>query len=52
MAKGKNKTPMTPKAASRIQSSEAKANGGKVKSGGFASRAQSKAAQNLNSEKA
>lgn len=37
---GKGGTPMTSEAASRIQSSEAKQGGGKVESGGFASRAQ------------
>lgn len=37
---------MTGDAASRIQSSEAKANGGKVEKGSFASRAQSAAAKN------
>lgn len=41
-----DKTPMTSDAAARVQSSEAKAgNGGAVK-GGFASRAQSAAANN------
>lgn len=39
-------TSMTPKAAARIQSSTAKANGGKVSSGSFAARAQSAAAKN------
>lgn len=43
-----NKTPMTGEAASRIQSAEARANDGKVASGGFASRAQSAAATNAN----
>ncbi|WP_345195754.1 hypothetical protein [Kistimonas scapharcae] len=50
MAKSKSATPMTPEAASRIQSSEAKANGGQVASGGFASRAQSAAAKNSGSK--
>jgi len=40
------KTPMTPKAASRIQSATAKANGGSVPKGSFASRAQRAAAKN------
>ncbi len=40
------KTPMTPKAASRIQSTTAKANGGSVLKGSFASRAQRAAAKN------
>ena len=48
MAKSKSSTPMTPEAAARIQSSEAKANGGKVSSEGFAARAQSAAAKNSN----
>lgn len=38
---------MTPKAASRIQSKEAKENGGKVSKDSFAARAQSKGAKNL-----
>lgn len=42
------KQPMTPTAASRIQSSQAKANGGKVSSHSFAARAQSAAAKNVN----
>lgn len=41
-------TPMTQDAASRIQSSEAKSGDGGVKSGSFASRAQSAAANNAN----
>ena len=40
------KTPMTSKAASRIQSATAKANGGSVPKGSFASRAQRAAAKN------
>jgi len=40
------KTPMTSKAASRIQSATAKANGGSVLKGSFASRAQRAAAKN------
>ena len=40
------KTPMTPKAAARIQSATAKSNGGKVSKGSFASRAQNAAAKN------
>jgi len=42
----KKSTPMTQKAASRIQSATAKQNGGVVPAGSFASRAQSKAAKN------
>ncbi|HCG7088206.1 TPA: hypothetical protein NJ342_003422 [Vibrio parahaemolyticus] len=42
----KSKSPMTPSAAKRIQSAEAKANGGQVAKGGFAARAQSAAAKN------
>ena len=38
--------PMTSSAASRIQSSTAKSNGGGVSSGSFAARAQSAAARN------
>ena len=45
------KSPMTPAAASRIQSSTAKANGGKVPAGSFSSRAQSGAAKNTGSGK-
>jgi hypothetical protein len=37
---------MTGDAAARIQSSEARANGGGVQAGGFAARAQSAAAKN------
>lgn len=44
----KSKTAMTAEAASRIQSSTAKANGGKVEKGSFAARAQSIAAKNAN----
>ena len=40
---------MNQDAASRIQSTEAKANGGKVASGGFAARAQSAADKNSSS---
>jgi hypothetical protein len=43
------KNPMTPGAASRIQSSTAKSNGGKVPKGSFASRAQRAAAKNFGS---
>ena len=46
MSKGKSSTPMTPAAASRIQSATAKSNGGQVSSNSFASRAQSAAAKN------
>lgn len=48
MSKAKNQSSnMTSKAASRIQSAEAKANGGKVSKGGFAARAQSAAAKSI-----
>ena len=40
------KTPMTPKAAARIQGQAAKQNGGKVSRDSFAARAQSAAANN------
>ncbi len=40
------KTPMTPKAAARIQADEAKKNGGQVSKGSFAARAQSAAEKN------
>lgn len=40
------KSKMTGKAASRIQSSTAKASGGKVSKGSFAAKAQSAAAKN------
>ena len=46
MSKGKN--PMTHAAASRIQSTTAKATGGKTPKGSFAARAQSTAAKNSN----
>lgn len=42
----KNKAPMTPEAAARIQSHEAKINCGKVEKGSFTSRAQRAAAHN------
>ncbi|MGF1753944.1 hypothetical protein L4C33_10145 [Vibrio makurazakiensis] len=41
-----SKTPMTPSAARRIQSAEAKENGGKVTKDGFAAKAQKAAAKN------
>lgn len=41
-----NKTPMTPQAAARIQSSTATKNGGTVAKGSFAAKAQSAAAKN------
>ena len=41
-----NQTPMTQKAASRVQSSEAKASGGQVSPNGFAARAARAAASN------
>ena len=44
MSKGKNS--MTKSAAARIQSAEAKQNGGSVAKGSFAARAQSAAAKN------
>lgn len=44
----KSKTPITPLAARRIQSAEAKANGGKVAKGSFAAKAQKAAAKNTN----
>lgn len=43
-----SKTPMTPNAAARIQSAEAKANGGQVAKGSFAATAQKVAAKNSN----
>ena len=43
----KTKTPMTKEAASRIQSSEAKKNDGKVEKGSFAARAQHAADTNV-----
>ncbi|RUS35415.1 hypothetical protein BC938DRAFT_484019, partial [Jimgerdemannia flammicorona] len=45
---GDRKTPMTPKAAARIQSSVAKQSGGGVRKDTFAARVQSAAAQNVN----
>lgn len=44
-------TPMTSKAAARIQSSNAKSNGGQVAAGSFAARAQSAAATNQSGAK-
>ncbi|MGI2150581.1 hypothetical protein ACRN97_18500 [Shewanella baltica] len=41
-----NKTPMTPQAAARIQSSTANQNGGTVAKGSFAAKAQSAAVKN------
>ncbi len=41
-----SKTPMTTKAAARIQGAEARQNGGQVNKGGFAPRAQRGAAKN------
>ena len=40
MSKSKSTTPMTTKAAARIQGAAAKTNGGKVAKGSFAARAQ------------
>jgi len=48
MAKS-SKTSMNQTAAARIQSAEAKNNGGKVAKGGFAARSQSAAARNTSS---
>ena len=45
MSKAKS-TSMTPGASARIQSSQAKANGGQVTKGSFAARAQSAAVKN------
>ncbi|WP_434762514.1 hypothetical protein [Vibrio fortis] len=45
MSKAKS-IPMTPTAAARIQSGQAKANGGQVAKGSFAARAQTAAAKN------
>ncbi len=45
------KIPMTPKAASRIQSATAKANDGKVSSGSFAAKSQAAAAKNVTTSK-
>ncbi|QLE84041.1 hypothetical protein FLM48_02440 [Shewanella sp. Scap07] len=47
----KNKTPMTPQAAARIQGATAKQNGGSVAKGSFAAKAQSAAANNSGSGK-
>lgn len=45
-AKGSSRsTPMTPKAASRIQGATARGNGGKTSKGSFSARAQSVAAK-------
>ncbi|MBU2115942.1 MAG: hypothetical protein KKE94_19435 [Gammaproteobacteria bacterium] len=41
-----SKTPMTSEAAARIQSTQAKQNGGSVAKGSFTARAQSSAAKN------
>lgn len=41
----KNATPMTSKAASRVQSAEAKKSGGQTPKGSFSARAQSAAAK-------
>ena len=41
-----SKTPMTPKAAARIQGAVAKQNGGQVSKGSFAAKAASAAAKN------
>jgi hypothetical protein len=49
MAKS-SQTSMTQTDAARIQSAEAKANGGKVAKGGFAARAQSAAVHNTASQ--
>jgi len=47
-SKGAARAPMTKAAASRIQNSTAKANGGQVSKGSFASRATSAAARKGN----
>jgi hypothetical protein len=49
-SKTSSKTPMTQTDAARIQSAEAKANGGKVAKGGFAARAQSAADRNTSNQ--
>lgn len=52
MSKSASKsTPMTAQAAARIQSATAKANGGQVPAGSFASRAQRGAATNQGASK-
>ncbi|WP_422474579.1 hypothetical protein [Endozoicomonas sp. ALB032] len=51
MANSKQKTPMTSEAAARIQSSEAKANGGGVSKDSFSSRAQRAATRNSGADK-
>ncbi len=51
MSKGKSNSNMSTVAASRIQSSAAKSNGGKVLSGSFAARAQTAAAINASPPK-
>ena len=48
MSGKESKTYMTPEAASRIQSSEARSNDGQVDKGSFASRAQSAGDTNVN----
>lgn len=45
-ANGGNNTPMSSSAASRIQASQARANGGQIASGSFAARAMAAAARN------
>ncbi|MBE8232633.1 MAG: hypothetical protein HAW67_02775 [Endozoicomonadaceae bacterium] len=45
-----NKASMTPKAASRIQGTTAKANGGQVPKGSFSARATSAAAKSTNNK--
>ncbi len=51
MTKKSGSTPMTSKAAARIQGAAAKGNGGKVSKGSFAARAQAAAAGNAKSGK-
>ena len=46
MAKSKSSKPMSLEDAARIQSREAKRNGGKIEKGSFAARAQRAAARN------
>ncbi len=45
-SKSSKPTPMTTRAAARVQSTTARANGGQIAKGGFAARAQRAAAKN------
>jgi hypothetical protein len=47
----KQKTPMTPAAAARIQSATAKQTGGQIPKGSFPAKAQKAAAKNVNGRK-